>query len=196
MRTLRAMTGMPVVCCDRRIGYLLQAELSDDMMRLDGIWTGGGLRGTRYIPAECLEIVGRVAVIAESDGRRARLRPRPLLKRATSTDGRRLGAVTGARIDEVSLAVTALELSHGFWDDLVRGRCYVTRYTVNRDSGEVIIEPADDDGEEGEYEERNAEGTDHRHADRRLRRNGIRRHELADGEEVEPKGQADGQLDF
>ena len=78
--------------------------------------------------------------IKESDGRRRPIRSGPLLKRAVSTDGRRLGAVTGAEIDELSFGVIALELSAGLWDDLARHRQRVTRYSVNPDNGEVVIE--------------------------------------------------------
>ena len=196
MRTLRGLTGMPVVCGQRRIGFLLRGELTEDLRQLSGVWVGAGLRGTRFIPAENLEILGRVAVLAEEPGRRGKPLARPLLMRAVSTDGRRLGAVTGARIDEVSFAVTALELSAGLWDDLLYGRRLVTRYTVNRDSGEVVIGPAETDGEEGAHEGRIDEGADRRDADRRLGRDGVRRRELADGAKVEPEGQADGQLDL
>lgn len=196
MRTLRALTGMPVVCESHRIGRLLRAELTEDLRQLEGIWVAAGPRGTRYIPAEALEMLGQVAVMTEDGGRRRRMRPKSLLMRAVSTDGRRLGAITGAEIDEVSFAVTALELSAGVWDDLLRGRQRVTRYTVNRESGEVIIEPADAEREEGAHEERIDEGPDHGHADRRIGGDVVRRHELADGEEVEPEGQADRHLDL
>ena len=195
MRRLRALTGMPVVCGSRRVGRLLRAELTEDLRQLEGVWISAGARGTRYIPAEALEMLGQVAVIAEDSGSRRRMRPKPLLMRAVSTDGRRMGAITGAEIDEVSFAVTALELSAGLWDDLLWGRRRVTRYTVNRDNGEVIVEPAEAETEVNTHEERTVEGHARGDADRRLGGDNVRRHELADGEEVEPEGQADRQLD-
>lgn len=196
MRKLRSLTGMCVVCGRRRLGRLLQAELTDDLRQLSGIWVGAGLLGTRFIPAERLELLGRVAVLAEDGGRRARMRGGSLFRRAVSTDGRRVGAITGAEIDELSFAVVALELSAGLWDDIAHGRQAVTRYTVNPENGEVVIAPADASGEEGLHEGRNDEGPDRRHADRRISGDGLRRDELADAEEVEPDGQADGQPDF
>ena len=144
MRKLHALIGMPVICGNRRIGRLLQPKLSDDLRQLEGIWISSGVRGTRYIPSESLEMLGQVAVMAEDRGRRSRLRAGPLPRRAVSTDGRRLGAITGAEIDELSFAVTALELSCGFWDDLLYRRQRVLLYTVSRESGEVIVGPAAD----------------------------------------------------
>ena len=62
-----------------------------------------------------------------------------LLYRAISTDGRRIGAITGAEIDEISFLVTALELARGLWDDLISGRDRVTGYSVSPDALEVIV---------------------------------------------------------
>lgn len=196
MRRLRALIGMPVLCGSRRIGRVARAELAEDLRQLDGVWIGSGLRGARYIPAESLELIGRVAILAEDGGRKGRMATGPLFRRAVSTDGRRMGAITGAEIDEVSFAVTALELSAGLWDDLLRGRERVTRYTVNRETGEVVIEPAEEEREDINHEDRIDEGTDRGHADRRLGGDALRRDELADGEEVEPEGEADRQLDL
>ena len=134
--------------------------------------------------------------MAEDRGRRRSMRSKPLLKRAVSTDGRRMGAITGAEIDELSFAVTALELSSGLWEDLAHRRRRVTRYTVNPDNGEVIIDPVEATREEGAHEGWFDEGPADRYADRRLGGDDIRRHELADGEALEPEGPPDGQLDF
>ena len=196
MRKLRSLTGMAVVCGSRRIGRVLQAELTADLRQLAGIWVASGLLGTRFIPAERIELLGQVAVMADDRGKRRPMQVRSLFKRAVSTDGRRMGAITGAEIDELSFAVCALELSAGLWDDLAYRRRRVTRYTVNPDNGEIVIGPAEAMREEGEHEGRLDEGPDHRHADRRICGDGVRHHELADGEALEPEGPADGKLDL
>ena len=180
MRKLRALVGLPVLCGSRRIGRVVQAQLTGDLMRLEGICVSGGLRGTRYIPAESLQLIGEVAVMADDAGRRCRSRAGPMMLRAVSTDGRRVGAITGAWIDEVSLAVTSLELSEGVWDDLLHGRRAVSHYAVNPDSGEVVLRTAVDGREVEGSEERHDEGTDRGHADRRIGGDDLRRHELAD----------------
>lgn len=192
MRNVRQMVGMPVVCEGRRYGRVLRTQLSDDLSRLEGIWVGAGLRGTRFIPAERLECLGDVAVMADGAGTRRRMTPSPLPMRAVSSDGRRLGAITGAELDALSFQVTALELSAGVWDDLAQGRRRVTRYAVNRTRGEVVIDPAEYETEATEHEEWHGEGPDHGHADRRIGGDDLRRDELADREEVEPDGEEDG----
>ena len=196
MRKLRTLTGMPVVCGKRRLGRLVQVSVAEDLRQLEGIWVSAGLRGVRFIPSEQLELMGRVAVVADGEGRRARLRSTPLFRRAVSSDGRRLGAITGAEIDELTFAVTSLELSAGLWDDLLRGRRSVSRYTVNRETGEVVIDPADIEREAFGYEEWPDKGSCHGHADRRLRGDDLRRPELADGAKLEPPGEEDRKLDI
>ena len=37
MRKIRALIGMPVVVGNRRVGRVIQAELSEDLTRLDGL---------------------------------------------------------------------------------------------------------------------------------------------------------------
>ena len=196
MRKLRSLTGMPVVCGKRRLGRLVQARIAEDLRQLDGIWVSTGLRGVRFIPSEQLELIGGVAIVVDGEGRRERLRTSPLFRRAVASDGRRLGAITGADIDELTFAVASLELSAGFWDDLLWGRRSVSRYAVNRETGEVVIDPADMEREELGYEERHDQGTCHRHADRRVSGDDLRRFELADGAELESPGEEDGQLDI
>ena len=187
MRTVRGLVGMPVVVDGRKVGSMLQADISEDLRRLEGIWVGAGLRGARYIPSDSLELLGGSAIIADACGRRRRGRARPLFRRAVSTDGRRLGAITGAEIDGVSFLVTALELSAGLWDDLFTPRQRVTRFTMNRETGDVIVDPAGQEMEAEDDEGRNAQGCDHRDADRRIGGHDLRRQELADREEMEPE---------
>ena len=167
MRKLRTLIGMPVVVQNRRIGRVVQAALSEDLTSLDGLWVDEGLRGTRLIPSESLEMLGRIAVVADEPGKRKKGRAGGLFFRAVGTDGSRLGAITGAEIDELSFAVCALELSMGFWDDLLFGRARVRRFTLNRESGDVLVDVAETEREGEIDEERNDEGPDHRRADRR-----------------------------
>lgn len=171
---------------------MIQADISDDLKQLSGIWVDSGIRGTRYIPSEDLEMLGSIAIITDSCGRRKRLTSTPMFHRAVSTDGRRLGAITGAEINVVSFCVEALELSCGILDDFLTGRRRILSFTVNRDTGEVVIDPAGQRSEGEDHEKRHDQGTDYRNDPRRFSSHNLRHHELADGEEVEPEGPADG----
>lgn len=139
MRRICSLIGMPVVCRRRKIGRLVYASLSPDLKQLDGIWVDCGLRGTRYISAEHLSMIGEMAVLSDNAGIRRRYSAAPLFFRAVSTDGSRIGAVTGAEIDEISFLVQALEISRGVWDDFYTGRVRSEAYTVKFEHGETIV---------------------------------------------------------
>lgn len=137
MRKVRSMTGMPVICRRQKIGRLMQADLSHDLTHMEGIWVDCGLKGTRYIPVEHLSIIGEMAVMADSRGLRKRCTASSLLYRAVATDGSRIGAIVGAEVDEITFLVGALELTRGFWDDLILGRRQIKGYSVQ--GQEIII---------------------------------------------------------
>lgn len=145
MRKMRNLTGMPVVMNGRKIGRLLHAELTEDLKALSGVWIDSGLKGTRYIPVESLEMIGSKAVSTDSAGMRRRCKPGFLIRRAVSTGGYRIGAVTGAEIDEITFAVEALELSCGFWDDFWQGRRRIRCYSVHPESGDVVLQDSADE---------------------------------------------------
>ena len=152
MRKLRSLIGMPVLCQRQKLGRLMQVELSDDLIRMEGIWVDGGLKGTRYIPVEQLGMIGEVAVLADSRGARRRCTAKPLFMRAVSTGGERMGAIVGAEVDEMSFQVRALELTHGFWDDLSAGRTRVEHYTAQPEQSVVIVLESADDIQEERHE--------------------------------------------
>lgn len=139
MRKLRNLIGMNVICGRKRIGRVIRADLSDDLTQMDGIWIDCGLRGTRYISSDRLSMIGNVAVMADGRGQRKRMKESALLYRAIATDGRRLGAITGAAVDELTFMVIFLELTHGYWDDLMSGRSSVYAYSVSPERREVIV---------------------------------------------------------
>ena len=196
MRTVRGMIGMPVVCDGRKVGRVIQADIAEDFRQLNGIWMNAGARGARYIPSDRLEMIGKASILSDDRGSRRSMRPQPVFRRAVSTDGQRIGAITGVEIDEITFSVTALELSAGLWDDLLWRRQRVTRFAVNRETGEVVIDLNGQDKEAQTHEGRHDEGPDNRHADRRIGGHGLRGDELAEGEGMEPAGQKDRQLDI
>ena len=72
-------------------------------------------------------------------GKRAQLPESFWPRRAISTDGARLGAITDALIDEDTLEIHMLELSRGLFDDFSSGRVRIGRFSV-RAGGEVVID--------------------------------------------------------
>lgn len=140
MRDIRALIGLPVIVNGKRAGRVIQAEISDDLTEMTGLWISSCFFGTRFISADCLGTLGNVSIIADQSGERKRCRMSALFRRAIGSDGSRWGAVVGARIDELSFHIDALEISYGLWDDLVTGRRYIRRFSLNQDNRDVIID--------------------------------------------------------
>lgn len=139
-KDVRALRGLPVICGRRRVGRVAQAALSEDLTRMDGVWVDAGLGGSRFIPSEAIEVLGDMTVTVDSPGTRRKMRQSPLFRRAVTTGGERLGAVVGATVDAMSFQITSLTVSTGYWDDLVRGRLAIRRFTASPDGGEVIAD--------------------------------------------------------
>lgn len=139
MRSTRSLLGLPVVCEGEAIGRLSQVRLDESLRRVEGVYLYCGLAGSRYIECADLDLLGEVAVLAHSRGKRARTPPRQPLRRAVGPGGQRLGAITDALIDEEALRVCSLELSQGYLEDLIHGRVCVCRYSVCP-GGEVLID--------------------------------------------------------
>ncbi len=185
MKGVKAFVGMPVILNGKRIGHVACLTLDEGLTKVTGLRIARGLRGNRFIPSSAVGLLGDVAVLVKEDGVRPGGERGLNLRRATTTDGQILGAITGVLIDERTLNVAALELSSGWWEDLVRGRRFVNGWTACQ--GENVI--LEFDGERGsEHEERNLDGDRHGRADRRSGVNGTGN----DGYAVSAPDEADG----
>ena len=87
MQSLRGLRALKLVVNGRAAGRVVQGYLSDDLRRVEGIWTDAGLGGLRFVDADHICVLGRRSVIADEIGVRLRIRPCGLFIRAISTDG-------------------------------------------------------------------------------------------------------------
>jgi uncharacterized protein YrrD len=165
VKGVKAFVGMPVILNGRRIGHVACLTLDERLEKVTGLRIARGLRGNRFIPSCAVSLLGDVAVLVTEEGIRPSGERGLNLRRATTTDGQILGAITGALIDERTLSVAALELSSGWWEDMARGRRYVYGWTACQGESESVV--LECDGERGsEHEERNVHGDYHGRADR------------------------------
>lgn len=130
---------MPVILDGKRLGRALDIGITKDLKNMTGIYVDCGIRGSRFVPSDQVRLVGDVAIFVDSRGKRSRCNGTSQVRRALSTDGRRLGAVCGVLIDEEMQTIEALELSRGYIDDLIGGRQYVRHYTVSKGGEDVVI---------------------------------------------------------
>ena len=141
MRSVRALIGMPAVRADQgmRIGRVTRVFLDDEIRRVSGVWVCGKRGRLRFIPAQDIAMIGDVALFVNSAGTK-RAEGGPMrIRRAFNGAGMLVGAVVGAYLDEETLAIAALELSLGFWEDIARGRQLVRDFAVRLPEGDVTV---------------------------------------------------------
>ncbi len=138
MKSAKSLIGLPVIFECQPLGYVCQAMPDERLQHLERIYFSSGT-GARVIERSHVDALGEVAMLVHAPGKRAQL-PEPFWpRRALSTDGARLGAITDALIDEDTLEIHMLELSRGLFDDFSSGRVRIGRFSV-RAGGEVVID--------------------------------------------------------
>lgn len=139
MKNARSMLGMPVICDGRKLGRASSVLTADALNAVSGLFLHCGLAGSRFIGSGELDLIGDIAILAHSPGRRLQPARPPLLRRAVSPGGERIGAITDVLLAEGTLRIEALELSRGYLDDLACGRASVRQFTVQK-NGDVVVE--------------------------------------------------------
>ena len=130
---------MPVIHDGEHLGRVAYVLPDRQLRTVSGLYLSCGITGSRFIECAQLDMIGEVAILANGTGRRMQAAYPPLLLRAFSADGQRIGAITETVIDESTLGIDALELSRGYLDDLAAGRERIRHYTV-QNNGDVVVE--------------------------------------------------------
>ena len=133
---------MPVILDGEKLGRVSYVLTDEPLRAVDGLFLYCGIAGSRFIKCSQLDLIGEVAVLANSRGKRMQANRQPLLRRAYSPDGQCIGAITDALIDEQTLRIEALELSRGYLDDLTDGRTRIRQFTV-QSNGDVVVEASE-----------------------------------------------------
>lgn len=124
------LVGLPVLAGPelRRIGRVQEVLLSSDGSRVVGLQleSGGWLKAPRVLDYAAVKMVGPTHLVAEEtylpEGVATRccdtLHGLPVL----GADGAEIGLADDVHFDEATGRLTALQLSHGFVDDLLSGK--------------------------------------------------------------------------
>lgn len=148
MKSLMQMVGLPVVCGERRLGFVQAVSLSSRGDSVIGLNMQRNLHSAVWIPEQQIRVLGQMCVVIEKA---------PFVKAKTpfklghvcDTSGLRLGFVTDAQIDELTRMVETIEVSFGPIDDLLYGRRLFKRFTVDPLTGDVVVPSIQEDGISG-----------------------------------------------
>lgn len=142
---LRTLRGLKVIRDGKCLGRAVQGCLCDSLTALDGFWLDRAIAGMRFVSAEHICVLGERSIVIDYPGERLRMKPQPLMLRAVSTDGKRLGAIVDAGINESTLAVEELALSPGWAEGLMHGFIRIRRFKCDLANARVIV--PQDEGE-------------------------------------------------
>lgn len=140
MKSARSIIGLPVLVLSRVAGHATGLNIDLANRRLKGVYLTSMPFGARLIDFADIEIIGEVSIIARNAGTRSGTHEVRDIK-ALAANGERIGRVTGALIDESSGRIEAVEVSRGFWEDIIYGRRWVFDYAAGSDPQGVFINP-------------------------------------------------------
>lgn len=122
--------GLPVILGGRLVGHVERAVLDHEGRILRGLVIRRGLGSARWAARDNVGVLGDVSVIL----RRMPVRPprdtESALPAVKDESGLTLGRVMDAWLSPETLAVTALEVTLGPWEDLKRGRLRIRDWAV------------------------------------------------------------------
>lgn len=139
---LGRVLGLPAVLGERMLGHVERTVLERDGQQLRGLVIRRGLGGAKWIARENIGVLGDVSVIAVHPPVRPPKDADFELQAVRDESGLTLGRVTDAWISPDTFCVTALEVTLGWTEDLLRGRRRVLQWTVqpgNADGPLVLI---------------------------------------------------------
>lgn len=127
---LGRVLGLPAILGERCVGHVESAALEQDGRRLRGLVLRRGLGGARWIPREGVGVLGDVSVVLKRPPCRPPRDADFTLQGVKDESGLTLGRVTDVWLSPKTLEVTALEVTLGPTEDLLRGRLRVLEWAV------------------------------------------------------------------
>ena len=127
---LGRVLGLPAIFGERCVGHVERAALDREGRRLTGLVLRRGLGGARWISREDVGVLGDVSVVLKSAPGRPPRDADFTLRAVKDESGLTLGRVTDVWLSPETLEITALEVTLGPTEDLLRGRLRVQEWAV------------------------------------------------------------------
>jgi len=136
---MQRMIGLPVILGQKKVGLISDVRLTPNGQELSGLMVRSGLSGPKWVAREHIRILGGVSVLADAPVGRVPGGVGCRLGQVCDTSGLKLGSVTDVWIDPESFRVLAIEVSNGPLDDLLEGRVWIRRFSVQPENGRVLV---------------------------------------------------------
>lgn len=141
MKRMSRLIGTAVIADGRRKGRVSGVVLCDGR-HMAGVLVEGMLGGSRMVPFGQINVMGEVSLQCSGRGMRSGGHEPFVPGRVLTTDGRRLGRVSDLIIDERTGHIDAIEISHGYIDDMLEGRFICSEFSLAPRTGNAVIPDA------------------------------------------------------
>lgn len=138
-RRLGRILGLPCVCGEKVVGHVERAVPDESGQQVQGFIIRRGLGGAKWAGREDVSVVGDVSVVLKRKPGRMPKGANSMLGAVKDEGGLTLGRVTDWWIEQEGLGITALEVTLGLMEDLMRGRKRVMRWTVRPGEDELQV---------------------------------------------------------
>ena len=130
MRLMRVL-GLPVILGQRRVGHVERIALDPQGRQVLGIVIRRGMGPRRWAPRAGVQVLGDVSlVLSNAPEKKPPQGTEDVPHRVTDESGLTLGRVTDAWLQADTLDVTALEVTLGPLEDILRGRLRVRSWAI------------------------------------------------------------------
>ena len=142
---LGRILGLPCVWGERVVGHVERAVPDEMGQQVEGFIVRRGLGGAKWADRNSVAVLGDVSLILKDKPGRMPKGRDACMGPVKDESGLTLGRVTDWWIDREGMQITALEVTLGLLEDLRKGRCRVSRWTVQQaEDGMQILLPREE----------------------------------------------------
>lgn len=141
---LGRLVGLPAVCGGRVVGHVERAVPDAGGRSLLGLVIRRGLGGAKWADRNAIAVLGDVSIILAARPGRVPRGGSAALGTVKDESGLTLGRVTDLWVNPETFAITAMEITLGWMEEMRGGRRIIRRWTVQPGQAAQVLIPRDE----------------------------------------------------
>lgn len=141
---LGRIVGLPAVCGEKMVGHVERAVPDAGGRTLRGLVIRRGLGSAKWADRSAIAVLGDVSVILEARPVRVPRGGSAVLGAVKDESGLTLGRVTDLWVNPETFAITAMEISLGWMEEMRGGRRIIRRWTIQPGQETQVLIPREE----------------------------------------------------
>lgn len=141
---LGRIVGLPAVCGEKVVGHVERAVPDAGGRTLRGLVIRRGLGSAKWADRSAIAVLGDVSVILEARPGRVPRGRSAVLGAVKDESGLTLGRVTDLWVNPETFAITAMEISLGWMEEMRGGRRIIRRWTIQPGQETQVLIPREE----------------------------------------------------